>query len=276
MSFLKMNKEIYNVVSFSGGKDSTAMLLMMLEKQMRIDMILFCDTGAEFFEMHEHIDKIEKYIGRKITKIKSEKPFEYYLSELHVNRKPDSKAILKFGKDITGYGWAGPRSRWCTEVLKNAPRDRFLKPLRDKYNIIHYIGIAADEQYRLERKNNKDLNHRHPLVEWGITEAEALNYCYERGFDWGGLYERFNRVSCWCCPMQSLSELRKLKKHYPELWERLKNWDKKVFNKFRADYGIPELETRFALEERRLSQGKPIKGKEFYDELRKSISLCDI
>lgn len=41
-------KEQYHLVSFSGGKDSTAMLLGMLERDMKIDCILFCDTGLEF------------------------------------------------------------------------------------------------------------------------------------------------------------------------------------------------------------------------------------
>ena len=49
-----------HVVSFSGGKDSTAMLLRMLEEGMRVDVILFCDTGLEFPEMYDHIDKVEK------------------------------------------------------------------------------------------------------------------------------------------------------------------------------------------------------------------------
>ena len=52
-----------NVISFSGGKDSTAMLLMMLEKNMPIDEIIFCDTGKEFPQMYDHIDKVQKYIG---------------------------------------------------------------------------------------------------------------------------------------------------------------------------------------------------------------------
>lgn len=37
-----------HIVSLSGGKDSTAMLLMMIERKMPIDLILFCDTGLEF------------------------------------------------------------------------------------------------------------------------------------------------------------------------------------------------------------------------------------
>lgn len=42
-----------SILSFSGGKDSTALLLMMLERGMKLDYILFCDTGAEFPEMYE-------------------------------------------------------------------------------------------------------------------------------------------------------------------------------------------------------------------------------
>ena len=52
-----------HIVQFSGGKDSTAMLLMMLEKHMPVDEIIFCDTGKEFPQMYEYIEKVQKYIG---------------------------------------------------------------------------------------------------------------------------------------------------------------------------------------------------------------------
>ncbi len=42
-----MEKPKLHVVSLSGGKDSTAMLLRMLEEEMPVDIILFCDTGME-------------------------------------------------------------------------------------------------------------------------------------------------------------------------------------------------------------------------------------
>lgn len=80
----------YHVVSFSGGKDSTAMLLHMIELNMPIDEIIFCDTTVEFPEMYEHIDKVEKYIGRPITRLKQEHSYEYYLLE-HKQKNEETK-----------------------------------------------------------------------------------------------------------------------------------------------------------------------------------------
>lgn len=51
-----------NVVSFSGGKDSTAMLLMMLEKGITVDRIICVDTTKEFPYMYEHIEKVQAMI----------------------------------------------------------------------------------------------------------------------------------------------------------------------------------------------------------------------
>ena len=73
-----MNRPFLHIVSLSGGKDSTAMLLMMLEKNMPVDVILFCDTGLEFPDMYKHIEELEKYTGMKITRVKAEHSFEYY------------------------------------------------------------------------------------------------------------------------------------------------------------------------------------------------------
>ena len=44
-----------NIVSFSGGKDSTAMLLMMIDKGITVDRIICVDTTKEFPQMYEHI-----------------------------------------------------------------------------------------------------------------------------------------------------------------------------------------------------------------------------
>ena len=48
-------KDEKHIVSLSGGKDSTAMLLRLLEENYPVDLILYCDTGLEFPEMYDHL-----------------------------------------------------------------------------------------------------------------------------------------------------------------------------------------------------------------------------
>ena len=217
-----------NVVQFSGGKDSTAMLLMMLEKNMPIDDIIFCDTGKEFPQIYEHIEKVNKYIGGEITVLKSEKSYDYYMFD-HVKQKGKNK-----GK--RGYGWADMRCRWCTSYLKQTPQKKYMKGK----DYLSYIGIAYDEP---KRHQNIPNNVIHPLYDWKITEKMALEYCYSKGFDWGGLYEHFDRLSCWCCPLKNNKELEIIYKDFPELWQELKDMDKRAYNKFKGK-GIEYYENK--------------------------------
>lgn len=253
-----MEKLKKHIVSLSGGKDSTAMLLRMLEEGMPVDIILFCDTGMEFEGLYRHIDKLEQYIGRPITWLKSPQSFEYLMLEHTPKRKnPELEGKV-------GFSWSGPRNRWCTAMLKTRIIDRYLRDLAKDYTLVQYIGIAADEPQRI-----RNLNY--PLIDWGMTEADCLAYCKERGFDWDGLYDIFHRVSCWCCPLQSLDELRKLRKHFPELWERLRWLDKQTWRTFLKNYSVEQLETRFAFEDELTVKGQPTKGRAFFDALRERL-----
>ena len=151
-----MKPEKY-VVSLSGGKDSTAMLLRLLEEKRPVDLILFCDTGLEFPQMYEHLAHLEAYIGRPIIRLKAEHDFEYYF--LHYTPKRKNPALEQY----SGMSWAGPRNRWCTGILKTRVVDAYLKELRKDFTVIEYVGIAADEPKRI-----KDISY--PLAEWGMTE----------------------------------------------------------------------------------------------------------
>lgn len=51
------------IISLSGGKDSTAMLHLMLDQDESIHSVIFLDTGWEFPQMYEHLDLIEKKQG---------------------------------------------------------------------------------------------------------------------------------------------------------------------------------------------------------------------
>ena len=114
-------KKDFFVANLSGGKDSSCMVLKLLEEKYPVDLILFCDTQLEFFEMYNHLDKFEQYIKRYtdigITRIKPEKPFEYYFLEHEIHHRKNSALNEKFGATHKGYGWAGPKMRHRREHL---------------------------------------------------------------------------------------------------------------------------------------------------------------
>lgn len=236
-----------NVVSFSGGKDSTAMLLMMLEKGIPVGRVVCVDTTKEFPQMYEHIKKVQAMIEPiRIDIVKID--FDYWFGE-HIKTKGKRKGE-------NGYGWPDFRNRWCTALKRHFFRKTLASMQYNPRkrggvnsipnNIIEFHGIAFDEKERSE--NNKGRNIKYPLVEWQITERQALEYCYSRGLDWGGLYEKFQRVSCWCCPLSRIGELRVLYNDFPDLWKNLEEMDKKSFRKFRSGSTIKELKHRFELE----------------------------
>ena len=255
--------QLANVVSFSGGKDSTAMLLMLLERGEPIADIVFFDGGWEFPQMHEHLEQVEEFIGQKITRlwprlpvgVVTEKgPFDWMFSEY---------PIVKRGTDQVhriGRYWPSPNIRWCTGRKQEAlrahlraltHRQGFVLPLRQ------CIGFAADELHRLDgptKRNSAYHVQRYPLIEWGVTEADALEYCTKRGFTWGGLYSNFERVSCFCCPLQSLDNLRTLRWFYPDLWQRMLEMDSWLpgndrRRRFNHAPSVVALEARFAAED---------------------------
>lgn len=240
-----------HIVSFSGGKDSTAMLLMMIEKGFKIDRIINIDTTYEFPEMYRHIEKVKDYIkeyGLKIETVKID--FDYWFYK-HIKTKGKNK-----GKK--GYSWPDFRNRWCTALKRDAfirtvcsnetfnPRKRGMGK-KDK-NIVEYHWISFDEKESRINKNKDGRNIKHPLIEWEMVGKDCIEYCYSKGFDWEGLYEKFNRVSCWCCPLQRLGELKIIYNEYPELWEWIFWLDSRSERRFRSDYSVNDLELKFKKE----------------------------
>ena len=172
------NGKNYHAVSFSGGKDSSMMLLKMIEKDMPIDTVLYADTGMEFPEMYDHIAKMDDLLYRErgihITTLRHPMGFEYLMFDEPKTKPSSIQNRLSLGIPLYGNGWPGIRVRWCTGQLKTHLIQKEVNRLKKEKNAIHYVGIAADEAWRC-----KDAVY--PLVEWGVTEKEALADCYQRG-----------------------------------------------------------------------------------------------
>lgn len=243
----------FHAVSLSGGKDSTCLLLLMIERGMPIDAVISADTGMEFPEMYEHLAKVDEYLFRErglhITTLRHPQGFEWLMFDEPKQKKSSLENRARLGVPPYGNGWPGVRVRWCTGQLKTHLINKEVNRLKKEKNALHYVGIAADEAWRCK-------DEVYPLVEWGITEAEALQICYDRGFDFGGLYEIYHRASCWCCPLQRIGELRKLRTHHPELWKKLMELDRRALaqfgpgplGQFKTNWTVAALDARFAAE----------------------------
>lgn len=223
-----------SMVQFSGGKDSTAMLDLMIKKQMPIDEVVFFDTGWEFdsvyANIHERGEQL-KHLGIKFTILKPNKPFDYLAFEKVVHKRD--------GTIQHGYSWCGGLCRWGT-TEKIRALERYCK------GEIEYVELAHDEQKRIakERKGTKVFL----LDNWKMTEADALKHCYDQQVFYmesgHKLYDLLDRASCYCCGNKNLKELRNIYRSLPEYWQRLKDMQDRTPRLYKK-IGIDALEHRF-------------------------------
>ncbi len=238
----------------------------MLERGETIDHVIAFDTGWEFPQMLEHWEKFEEYTGLEIIRVYPNQPFDYWIFDRPVCKRGETEPH-RFGN-----GWPSPLRRWCTREKVNAIRRR-LKEFGKNY--VSCVGYAADEKERVGKASGADINQRFPLIEWDIDEAEALKICTKHGFDWGGLYKHFKRVSCFCCPLQQLAELRVLRHEFPDLWQKMVDWDDRCKGNnpgFKMYDTVMDLDRRFA-EEDRLGHGFNIRTYNKQRKLTKGDSL---
>jgi 3'-phosphoadenosine 5'-phosphosulfate sulfotransferase (PAPS reductase)/FAD synthetase len=211
-----------NIALYSGGKDSTAMLILIKEHRLPLDEIIYADVGSWMWPgVDEHLQKVEEYMNMSITKV-------------------DISEQLKEG--FKKWGFPSPLVRWCTG-MKRDNLNKYLGKYKD--GLTQYVGMAADELHRTKNKRYKKGIIKFPLIEYGYTEKMALDLCYKEGFDFGGVYEYRSRYNCWMCPLQKLDELRILFKHYPDLWNKMRKMQWVSPNDFRQGETIFSLEHRW-------------------------------
>jgi len=239
------------IASVSFGKDSLSMLLRLVEEKKPLDAVVFYNTGMEFDAIYRIRDKMKPILcslGIDFIELYPAEPFLYSMLERPVRSRD--------GSCHYGYAWCGGRCRWGT-TAKTAAIRRFKKSLAD--DVTDYVGIAADEPERFEKE--KSEGKLLPLVEWGMTEADCLSYCRNRGWSWKekspetesgtiDLYDILDRVSCWCCANKNLKELRNIYRYLPQYWSKLEDLQRQINRPFKGFYngesrGIFELKRRF-------------------------------
>lgn len=149
-----------------------------------------------------------------------------------------------------GYSWCGGSARWGT-AGKQKTLDAHAKKYSDQgYIVFQYVGIAADEPKRIKKLAAQKIA---PLAEWSATEADCLQGCYNRGYEWieNGfrLYDLLDRVSCWCCANKNLKELKNIYTYLPDYWERLKGLQRRMDRPMKGKgKSVFDLEERFSEE----------------------------
>lgn len=240
-------RKVSVVPSFSGGKDSTYLVLRLHELGIKMTDIVYFDTGWEFPHMEAHIAQVEDIIKQKITRLVPRESFDFLFARKVRTKKSTYMPI--------GHGWPSMTRRWCTGQKKRA-LDAHAKALTWRgvaLPVIQCVGYAADEQKRVENHCKSRMirfqQFAYPMVTWGITEAQALAYCKERGLFWNGLYDVFDRVSCWCCPLGGISSAEKLYRNFPELWQRMlemESWLPEKHRRYAGKYTVSDLDKRFS------------------------------
>lgn len=151
--------------------------------------------------------------------------------------------------------------RWCTE-RKAANIVQYINQVREKEDVVvECIGFAADEVNRaikMQESGEKEWPV-FPLIEAGMIEFDALQRAYREGYFWGesadtGLYSKFDRVSCFCCPMSNSGELKVLREDHQGNWARMLEMEGTIIGRpdqhigFQGNKSLIQIDREMAIE----------------------------
>ncbi len=186
------------LVPVSGGADSSALAILLKELAPDIPFrYVFTDTGAEEQETLEMLDRLERWLGRPIERLKS-------------------RGLFELIEDYNGF-LPSPRDRWCTRELKLVPFRNWMAQFAGKTKWM-FVGIRADEQSRLAF-TLPETETIMPFVDLGITR----DWVYRKLAATVGIsksYQTRSRSGCTVCPYQRTSELVGLLQRSPLEFER--------------------------------------------------------
>lgn len=194
-------------VAFSGGKDSVVALdLVQRALPHNCFKVLFGDTGMEFPDTYETVEKIKQ--------ICAEEKIEFL----------QAKSKLKPENTWQIFGPPAVTIRWCCSVHKTTPQIMQLREVLQKpdFTGMAFTGVRGDES--LSRSEYDAISYGgkhsgqyscHPILEWNT--AELFLYIYENGLTFNNAYKKGNtRAGCLVCPMSQGKHDYMKYKNYPD------------------------------------------------------------
>ena len=207
------------IASWSGGKDSTASIILAHEHKEPLDLIIFSEVMFDeniIGELPEHID----FIKNKAIPIFESWGYEIKILHAKLNYMDIFMIEPTRGKHFgTGKKTGFPMSGRCqiNKSVKVLPIKNFLSSIGEEFT--QYIGIAVDEPVRIERIVNSG-NKVSLLEKYGYTEHMAFELCKKYNL-LSPVYEFAPRGGCWFCPNMRYAQLKHLRTHHPDLWSKL-------------------------------------------------------
>lgn len=238
-------KKHVHVLSYGGGTQSTALLLMALKGEVNgviPDYIIFCDTGWESEATYNWVNKINQYIKLNFNKEIIRTCNGNIRKDIAQAKKGHRMATLPYyTKDKEGK--KGILRRQCTYEYKILPMRREIRkqlgyaPRKRVKEIVHlWKGISTDEVQRMKPSPDKWMIAEHPLIEiLDKDRSNCISYVEKEGL---GTPEQ---SSCIGCPFHNNEVWRDLKKNSPHEFLEVIEVDKTIRNL------IPNLDSQLFL-----------------------------
>lgn len=239
---------IENIVSVSGGKDSTATVLLAMALETENLQLVFADTGHEHRLTYEYLDYLEDKLSLPIRRVKAD-----FSAQIDRKRQKLIDGVLPGWTDAataralevlkpTGNPfldlcmWKGrfpsSQARFCTEFLKTDPIVyQVFFPLMNEGKIVwSWQGVRRDESLarryvpEFEEVADGRLCNYRPIARWNVESVfEAHRYM---GVDPNPLYKMgMGRVGCMPCVNCSKDELAAIALRCPEEVDRVREWE---------------------------------------------------
>lgn len=250
-SYMQIITEACNVVSVSGGKDSTATLLRAIEMGTPHLQAVFADTGNEHPATLDYIAYLSDATGVGIRTIRADFADKVIRRREVVRGKwvadgvvtPDEAEAICELLVPTGIPfldlciWKGRfparMAQFCTQELKGIPiMTQVMQPLIDAgHEVVSWQGVRRDESEKRRNAVEWEEKDEHfiyrPIVDW--TAQQAIDYHHKHGIQPNPLYSQgMNRVGCMPCINVKKGELHEIARRFPEHVARIAAWEKAV------------------------------------------------